>query len=57
MPVEMGIWRVDTPRPQRLSGMRLPSEEELETFLAEDPSLLGDPLLIIGCQVRTDFGT
>lgn len=57
VPVEMGIWRVDTPRPQRLSGMRLPSEEELETFLAEDPSLLGDPLLIIGRQVRTDFGT
>lgn len=57
MPVEMGIWRVDSSGPQRLSGMRLPSEEDLERFLEEDPSLLGDPLLIIGRQVRTDFGT
>ncbi|MGK7222137.1 hypothetical protein ACSNO4_05005 [Kocuria flava] len=57
MPVEMGIWRVDTSGPRRLSGMRLPSEEDLERFLEEDPSILGDPLLIIGRQVRTDFGT
>lgn len=50
MPVEMGMWRIDGGSPRRLT-------ETLETFLEQDPSLLGTDLLVIGRQVRTPYGT
>jgi hypothetical protein len=54
MPVEMGMWRIDGDTPKRLSAATLPSEATLEDYLEHDPSLLGDRLLVIGRQVRTD---
>lgn len=56
MPVEMGIWRIDGDTPKRLSAATLPSEEMLEQYLENDPSLLGERLLVIGRQVRTPHG-
>ncbi len=53
MPIEMGIWRIDGGSPQRLAHGVLPSENDLETFLTHDSSLLGEKLLVIGRQVRT----
>lgn len=57
MPTEMGIWRIDGPQPQRLQPSAMPLESMLEDFLAKDPSLLGDRLLVIGRQVRTPYNT
>ncbi|WP_226346861.1 endonuclease NucS domain-containing protein [Agilicoccus flavus] len=56
MPVEMGLWRIDGGTPRRLAARVLPSEADLENFLAQDPSLLGERLLVIGQQVRTPHG-
>ncbi|ACQ79750.1 conserved hypothetical protein [Beutenbergia cavernae DSM 12333] len=56
MPVEMGLWRIDGARPRRLTAGVLPTEQTLESYLATDPSLLGEPLLVIGRQVPTAYG-
>lgn len=53
MPVEMGIWRIDGDAPPRLPSAAMPTEAMLEDYLAHDPSLLGERLLVIGRQVRT----
>lgn len=55
MPIEMGVWRIDGERPQRLPASTLPTEAMLEDFLEKDPALLGTALLIIGRQVRTPY--
>ncbi len=55
MPVDTGVWRIDeglrriTPRPLDL-------EERLEGILAGDISIASPNWLVIGRQVRTDFG-
>lgn len=56
MPVEMSVWRIDGAHPRRLTAAVLPSEKALEDFLAQDPSLLGTRLLVIGRQVRAPYG-
>lgn len=56
MPVEMGMWRIDGDTPTRLTAATLPSEATLETYLAKDPSLLGERLFVLGRQVRTPHG-
>lgn len=55
MPVEMGVWRLDGGMPRRLSRGVLPSEEELEDIIEQDPEILGERLLVIGRQERTQF--
>ena len=55
MPVEMGLWRVDD-KPVRLATVGMPPEARLEELIEAEPSILGDPLLIIGRQVTTSFG-
>jgi len=57
MPTEMGIWRIDGDEPRRLLPSAMPLESQLEDFLAKDPTLLGDRLLIVGRQVRTPYNT
>ncbi|OFR89540.1 hypothetical protein HMPREF2863_08990 [Micrococcus sp. HMSC067E09] len=58
MPVEMKMWRMgEGGMPQPLMHTRMPSEAELQRFLVEDPTLLGDPLLVIGREVPTPHGT
>ena len=56
MAVEMAIWRMTDDGPHRLVSSPLDSEQRLEDMLAEDPSMSGTNLLIIGRQVRTGFG-
>lgn len=55
MPVEMALWRVED-KPLRLKPLGMPTEERLEELIEQDPGILGVPLMIIGRQVRTDFG-
>ncbi len=50
------MWRIDGEQPRRLTAAVLPRERALEDFLAQDPSLLGMRLLVIGRQVRTPYG-
>jgi hypothetical protein len=55
MPVEMGLWRVDG-EPVRLLPGGMPTEARLEELIEAEPTILGEPLLIIGRQVKTSFG-
>lgn len=55
MPLNIGLWRVDG-EIERLSSSAIPSEERLEDLIEADPSVLGQPLLLIGRQVVTAHG-
>lgn len=55
MPLEFGLWRVDQGI-QRLSPQIMPSEQELETLIESDSTVLGQNLLIVGRQVHTTWG-
>lgn len=57
MTFEMGLWRVDGGQPRKLSASGVPREQQLEDMLLNDPSTLGERLLILGRQVATSFGT
>ncbi len=56
MGVEMGIWRVEgktlTPVVSSIVGL----EQQLEDYIESDPTVLGQPLLILGRQVQTIGG-
>ena len=52
----MAIWRMTEGGPNRLKSLPLDSERRLENMLAEDPSMSGVDLLVVGRQVRTDYG-
>jgi len=56
MPVEMRMWRIDDDKPRPLSTSVLPAEKDLHEFLAQDPSLLGERLLVIGSELLTPYG-
>lgn len=57
MPIEVGIWRIDSEDVMRVASSKLVNETRLEDILEKDISILGlDVLLIIGRQVMTDFG-
>ena len=56
MAVEMAIWRMTDDGPHPLASSPLGSEQRLEDMLAEDPSMSGTNLLIVGRQVQTGFG-
>jgi hypothetical protein len=56
MPTEVGVWRVDGGHPERVTSKGVPLESQLETYIEADPTMLGDPLLLIGRQVPTGFG-
>lgn len=55
MPVDIGLWRLDAGI-QRLLPTGMPSEKRLEDLIETDPSVLGQPLLLIGRQVPTVHG-
>lgn len=55
MPVDIGLWRLDEGI-QRLLPIEMPSEKRLEDLIESDPSVLGQPLLMIGRQVPTVHG-
>jgi hypothetical protein len=53
----MGLWKIGNENGlRRLTKARLENEALLETWIADQPDLLGQDLLIIGRQVRTDHG-
>jgi hypothetical protein len=57
MPMEVGIWRIDSSDVTRVASSKLANESRLEDILEKDISILGlDVLLTIGRQVMTDFG-
>ena len=55
MPLDIGLWRLDDGI-QRLLPTGMPSEKRLEDLIETDPSVLGQPLLLIGRQVPTSHG-
>lgn len=56
VPVEMGMWRIDEGAPKKLEPTKMPTEAELEHLLDQDPSILGERLLVIGRQLHTPYG-
>ncbi len=56
MPVEMRMWRIDGDQPRPLTAAVLPAEKDLHQFLAQDASLLGERLLVVGSEVLTPYG-
>ena len=55
MPLDIGLWRFDDGIQRRLpTGM--PSEKRLEDLIETDPSVLGQPLPLIGRQIPTSYG-
>ena len=56
MAVKMAIWRMSDDGPHPLVSSPLDSEQRLEDMLAEDPTMSGTNLLVIGRQVQTAFG-
>ena len=57
MPQRIRMWEV-TPQNtlSEISSNEISLEERLEDWLASDISMLDPDLLVIGRQVRTDFG-
>ena len=51
----MALWKITNNKPQKIAETRLKHEklleENLEDWITTDPSILGEPLLIIGRQV------
>lgn len=57
MPEEVKIWSIQPDNKLReLPKSRLDLEERIESWMAEDISILSNDLLVIGRQVPTDFG-
>lgn len=56
MAVEMAIWRMTDDGPHQLTSSPLDSEHRLEDMLVEDPAMSGTDLLIVGRQVKTEYG-
>ena len=56
MTISMVLWKVNNKELQRLEKIRLDSESRLEDWIANDTSLLGLDIMIIGRQVTTTYG-
>ena len=56
MSFRISLWHVEGAELTGLHSKPLDSEDRLETWLANDPSLLGIDILVIGRQVATDHG-
>jgi hypothetical protein len=50
------MWRIDEGVPKKLEPTKMPTEAELERLLEQDPSILGERLLVIGRQLHTPYG-
>src|SRR5215213_3319317 len=51
---DCGGWRME--RRGRVAARPYPLEARLEDLLAKDPTLVGEPLLLVGRQVPTAYG-
>ena len=58
MPTDMKLWQIkgDAP-PKPVDPDKLNLESRLETWISDDISLISDDLLVIGKQVRTEYGS
>lgn len=56
MTVEMAIWRMTPEGPLPVPPSKLDFEQRLEDMIANDPGLVGLPILVVGRQVATKFG-
>lgn len=56
MSLEMAIWRMTDSGPVPLATRSLDLESRLEDMVVADPALIGTDVLVVGRQVRTDFG-
>ena len=56
MSFRISLWHVEGAELTELHSKLLDSEDRLETWLANDPSLLGIDILLIGRQIVTDHG-
>ncbi|MEO5318885.1 hypothetical protein ACFVVC_02400 [Pseudarthrobacter sp. NPDC058196] len=56
MAVEMGLWRAEGGQLSRIVPTSIGLESQLEGYIESDPSVLGEPLLVIGRQVPTAHG-
>lgn len=56
MPVEFGMWRLEGSKPVPLPTTGMDNEKRLEDVLAEDITILGLPIMLIGRQVPTATG-
>jgi Endonuclease NucS len=54
--VEMAIWKMTPGGPVPVAVSKLDFEQRLEDMIANDPALVGLPILILGRQVATKFG-
>jgi hypothetical protein len=54
--LEIGLWRVDSGTPVRVGTSGFPPEAQLEKLIESDPTILGEPLLVVGRQVPTASG-
>ena len=57
MPQKIRLWAVDDKAIEEVRTSPVRLEERLEDWLANDISMLDPDLLVIGRQVRTDYGT
>ena len=55
MPFEMTLWRVSGSKLDPIAPAHLEQEQRLEDWIANDPSILGMDIALIGRQVQTDF--
>lgn len=56
MPFAMNLWKSDGSKLIEVPQSHLDQENRLEEWIAQDPSLLGTELLLIGRQVVTEYG-
>lgn len=55
MPIEVGVWKVNDGI-KKLSFSSIESERKLEDILEKNLSILSEDLLLLGRQVKTDYG-
>jgi hypothetical protein len=56
MAINQAIWNIDNNKPTLVQEINLKKEEILENLIQADPNILSEDWLIIGRQVRTEFG-
>ena len=56
MPLTLGLWTVAGGNLHEVPASKLDAEDRLEAWIVGDPTIIGLDVLVIGNQVRTEFG-
>lgn len=56
MPTKMTLWSIEADSPREIPVVPLDLESRLESWVMDEPNILGLDVVIIGQQVATDFG-